>query len=302
MKKIRLPHGNRSGKIQRFNSLYLRLRSKFFILFLLLVLLPIAVLYAAAAFHVRSLAEENACKSAQAGILQDKTAICRYLDEMVQAAGSVRKKCERKTADGSSLTGNAAGSSFLETTARTVLTPGQYKALSAIYLIRDNKIAAFCGPDAEKAVINAPQSQQWYRDILKKPGDVYVLGTVQRFYEAGRNRPVFCIAEALSDTPKASTDILLFDFDYSFLTAFLGSDDHTNRQSPKKIILDFNGNTLYSTDPAKLTIADEPLQQAIGNNKSGFTELDYNGFRYYLTFIRYPDLKWTLSTSTPHPM
>ena len=292
-------HLKTPGKLPKVSGLYLRLRSRFTLYFFLLVLLPAFIVSFAAYFHIRSLVEEKAYHAAIASIAQEKTSMGKYIGELnlaVSASGAALESTADKV-----IAGDENISYTLKNVIEEYLTPGQLKALSASYLISGGEIKAAYGRDAATAAINSPASQKWFVKAVEQPDLVHVIGTMQRFYAEGKNQAVFSMAKVLSDPlDRNAPAVLLFDFDYSLLTDFIGGIAVTEIEASERMILDFEGNVLFSLNQGKLTTTvDESIQEAIGDVEKGFQRIIYNNKNYYMSYARYPEFSWIFIDLNP---
>ncbi len=302
MKAFHMRYSKTPGKIPKVSSLYLKLRSRFTLYFFLLILFPCMLVSAAAYFHTRSVIEEKAYAAALASIAQEKSSIQKYIGELKLSVNALAEKLEPNTH--SSINGAAGSQNLSIQLAKAIeenLTAGHQRALSAAYIINGSGIKASYGSDANTAAINSPSSQQWFYTAVSNPDVVYVLGTMQRFYAEGKNKAVFSMAKSLSNLSSENIQtVLLFDFDYSLLTDYAGSSDSTENTAAERLIIDFEGNVLYSRDRGKLTAqADEAVQDAIVNVDKGFKPIIYKNRSYYMTYVRYPGLNWTFVDLNP---
>lgn len=294
-------------KTPKFSHLYLRLRSRFTLYFFLLIVIPYVLLSTFIYFHTRTLMEEKAYETALTGITQEQNSIGKYIGELVLALNTSADSL--RPSDRAGLTASRSPvrqSAILEAMVDDILSAGQLKALSAVYLINGGRVRASFGPDADQAVISEPSSQQWFLDALDDPGSIQLLGTMQRFYAKGENKTVICMAKALGGSPMAVDGIvLLFDFDYSLITDYLGNTWSSADYAPvarrsDRLILDYGGNILYCSNPGRLTTkADNALLSAIGDGASGFKRLNYNDGDQYITYTRYPKFCWTFIDMKP---
>jgi len=306
MKFSRLRYSKTPIKTPGFSQLYLKLRSRFTLYFLLLVLLPCLIFAAVIYFHTRRLMEDKAKEAALESIAYERAAVGRYLGELELALDAAGSSINESAQDRLLHISAMEKQSFpLSAMVGDVFLPVQQKALSAVYIIAGDGIKASYGPDADQSVISNPSSQQWFYDAVNNPDTVYMLGTVQRFYAEGKSKTVLCAARALksivSPRPKA---VLLFDFNYSLLTDILDSSDESGspvlKDSSRRLILDYEGNILYSKDRRKLTTkADESLQRAVETMNEGFMRYNPDGVEYYLTYVRYPAFKWIFIDLNP---
>lgn len=302
----RLRYNKTSIKTPRFSQLYLKLRSRFTLYFLLLVLLPCLIFTAVIYFHSRRLIEGMAKEAALESIAYENAAVDRYLGELELALDSAGSSINDSAQDRLISINSIEKQSFsLSAMVRDNFLPGQEKALSAVYLITDDGIKASYGPDADQSVMSNPSSQQWYNNAVNNPDTVHMLGTVQRFYAEGKNKTVLCAARALksidSSEPKA---VLLFDFNYSLLTDILDNSAESGspilKDSSQRLILDYEGNILYSQDRRKLTTkVNESLQRTVKMLNEGFTRYSLDGVWYYMTYVKYPAFNWIFIDLNP---
>lgn len=297
----------KTNKTFRLSHLYLKLRSQFTLYFFLLVLLPSIIFTVALYFHTRRLMEDKAGENAMTSLSREKAAVVKYFGELEvalnAAADSMPAALKSRLSAMASLDKQSAGLTAL---INETFTPSQKKALSAVYFITDSGIKASCGPDADYSVISDPSSQQWFYDAVNDTGTVMRLGTVQRFYQEGASKAVLCFAIALNNSGNTGIPaVLLFDFSYSILTDFLYSyPDNTGapvlNNKSHRMIIDHEGNILYSEDPGKLTaMADEPLYDAVKTMDEGFMRFSANGAGYYLTYTKYPAFNWIFIDLAP---
>jgi two-component system sensor histidine kinase YesM len=93
---------------------------------------------------------------------------------------------------------------------------------------------------------------------------------------------------------------MLVDFNYSLLSDFTSYKTSSENNSSERLIIDFEGNVLYSRNRGKLTISvDEAIQEAVGNADCGFRRIMYNNRNYYMTYARYQELGWTFIDLNP---
>lgn len=302
MKPFHMLYSKTPSKIPKVSSMYLKLRSRFTFYFFLLVLIPCIIVSTAVYFHTRSLMEEKAYDTALASIAREKTSIEKYIDELKLAVGSVDDAFNPKVNNSISGTGEGENLSLLlKGMVEANLTPGQQQALSAVYLLNGNEMKAIYGQDANTAAINSPLSQQWYFDTVNNPNVVHVLGTMQRFYAEGKNKAVFCMAKSLSNISSINSQaVLLYDFDYSLLTDFTGHATLTENIAAERLIIDYEGNVLFSQNQGELTTAvDEAIQGAVENIDKGHQRIFYKNKNYFMTYVRYPGLNWTFIDLNP---
>ena len=306
MKISRLRYSKTPIKTPRFSQLYLKLRSRFTLYFLLLILLPCIITATIIYFHTRELMEEKAETAALENIAHEQAAIGRYLSELglaLDAVGNSMNTFEQvrllniNTLEKQSFSLSAViGENF---------TLSQQKALSAVYFITADGIKASYGPDADQSVISNPSSQQWFYDAIDEPDTVHILGTVQRFYAEGKSKAVLCAAKALKSIGAAEPKVvLLFDFNYSLLADILDNSDKTDnpvlKNSSQRLVIDYEGNILYSKDRRKLTTkADDSLQRTVELLYQGFTRYRMDTNEYYLTYVQYPTFKWIFIDLNP---
>ena len=302
MKPFHMLYSKVPSKISKVSSLYLKLRSRFTLNFFLLVLLPYMIVSTAAYFHTRSLIEKNTYDAAIASISQEKNSIEKYIDELKLSVDIAADDLEPKALNSVNGTGGVENLSLqLRNAIEENLTPGQLQSLSAAYLIYSSEKQASYGPDADTATISSPATQQWFYDTVNDPAAVHVLGTMQRFYAEGKSKAVFCMAKSLSSPVDVNSQaVLLFDFDYSLFTDFTGSAALAENTAAERLIIDFEGNVLFSREQGKLTTAaDEAVQEAVGNVDKGFRRIIYKNRSYYMSYVRYSGLNWTFVDLNP---
>lgn len=305
MKLFGLQYYKSPIKTPRFSHLYLKLRSQFTLYFLLLVLIPCFTTAVIVYFHTRGLMEDKAREAALESIAYEKAAVGRYLGELELALGAAVDSIphpEQKRLINAAVTEKQ--SHPLSDIIDDNFTPGQQKALSAVYFITNDGVKASFGPDADQAAISNPSSAQWFYDAASDPSTVRQLGAMQRFYSEGKNKTVLCAARSLKGIGGVDSQVvLLFDFNYSMLTDFLSGSFKTNdsvSSSSQRMIIDFNGNILYSKDQGKLTIkADDSLLNAMSTINQGFIRHHHDGVDYYLTYVKYPAFNWIFIDLNP---
>jgi sensor histidine kinase YesM len=301
MKPLHIQFGKKPDKAPRVSGMYMRLRSRFTAYFFLLVLLPTILFAAAAYFHTRSIAEENAFNLASASIEQEKAVMERTIGDLKFAANASAVSLTALIQDSSNRTGIRAELSVpLKNSIEKNMSSVQLHSLSAAYVITEDGIKASYGSDADTAAINSPASQQWFHSAVTKPDAVQVLGTIQRFYAGGKSKVVFCMAHAIPGSQGAEAQsVLLFDFSYDLLTGAVDIAP-AGRIATERLILDLEGNILYSRDQGKLTTAvDETIKETMGSTENGFKRISLGGNSYYMTYFRYPSLSWVFIDLTP---
>jgi two-component system sensor histidine kinase YesM len=301
MKPLHMHFGKKPDKAPRVSSMYMRLRSRFTVYFFLLVLLPYILFAVAAYFQTRSIVEENAFNLASASIEQEKAAIERYVRDLKLAANASAVSLAAAIQDGRNGTGiRAALSATLKNSIEENMTFVQLHTLSAAYVITQDGIKASYGADADTAAINSPASQQWFHNAVMKPDAVQILGTIQRFYAGGENKVVFCMAQAIPGSRGTEAQsVLLFDFSYDLFTDAVDIAP-AEGIATERLIVDFEGNILYSRDQGKLTTAvDETIKEDIGSTGNGFKRISLGGNSCYMTYFRYPSLSWVFIDLNP---
>lgn len=309
MKHFGFIHSKTPTMAPKFSHLYLRLRSRFVLYFFLLILFPYVLLSTVIYLHTRTLMEEKAQEAALTGITQEQNSIGKYINELILALDTSTESLQTseltQLSGSPSMSGNRQ-SVFLEAMLRDILSAGQLKALSAVYLIDSEGVMASYGPDADTATISDPASQQWFSDAVNGPGSVRLLGTVQRFYAGGDSKMVLSATKSLgSGTGAGNREVLLFDFDYRLITDYLSNtwgsaSGETAVRRSQRLILDNGGNIIYCSNPGRLTTkADSVLLEVVGSETPGFKSIYYNGSDWYLTYSRYPKLNWTFIDLKP---
>ncbi len=287
------------------SRLYMRLKSRITVYFVIMVILPSVAAALIIHFHTRSLMAQASHEAALARISGEINYIGYCLKELELAIdSSVSSISPQQLSRLLTDDGRSGSNDILAAMADKYLSPAQRKSLSSIYVISPEGIMASYGPDADKAVISGPSSQKWFRDALESQGEVLMLGTVQRFYAEGRNQLVFCAARS-ADSDGDTGAVFLFDFNHRLLTDFLGAPENgtsSGRQSgsAERLILDKDGYILYSRDEGDLASkVSEPVLAGIGEGQEGFGRIRYNGGDYYMTYIKYPEFNWVFIDLVP---
>ncbi|MGE5612815.1 MAG: sensor histidine kinase [Bacillota bacterium] len=331
-------HGKSPDKAPRVSTLYLKLRSRLSLYFLLLIALPFFFALAAAYFNARSRAEEAALETALARISQEKNSIGIRLEELelsISAAAdalSGTRPAAKNTllGDTGAATKNAlsedngaavkarspviifdspdeiSSSTYITPLYATIpevirrtLTPGQQNALSGVYLVDGSNIKASYGPDSSHASISDPSSQKWFHDAVKNPDKVIIIGTVQRFYRDGAAKVVLCAAKSLYDGSDSPVNPVVLLFDFNY--SFLADFLRTaDGTKAERLITDYEGNILYCQDTGKLaTMVDDAILEIIGSGDEGFGRIRYNNAYYYMTYSKYPGPGWIFIDLNP---
>lgn len=314
MKPLHVKHGKASDKMPRVSRLYLKLRSRLSLYFLLLIVLPFFIVLAAVYFSSQSQAVEAARDNALIRITQETHSIGICLEELelsISAAADALSGAEASATAGTPVMAGgrpakvstssylAHASAAMPDVIRENLTPGQLSALSAVYLLAGNDIKAAYGPDAANASISSPSSQKWFSDAVKNPDKTVLIGTVQRFYREGASKVVLSAAKFLQggDNSSVNSAVLLFDFNYSLLAGFIKASGGLKTE---RLITDYEGNILYCQDTGKLaTTVDDTLLEAIGGAGEGFGQIKYNSGDYYMTYVKHPDFNWIFIDLNP---
>lgn len=308
MKMLPARFSKASRKSQSFSKLYMRLKSRITMYFFLFVLIPSVLTVAILYYHTRSLVEEMSYNAAVSRISQEKELIGKYLDELKLSIYTAASTMDE--ADAYYLASTSTGKrspEILSAMIKDNFLPVQQNALSAVYVIDEGGINAAYGPDSANAAISSPASQKWFADAAADTESVVMLGTVQRFYSEGVNKIVLSAAKSLTDGnapgPRA---VLLFDFNYSLLSDFLtvsngyDNDPLTGHTPAERLILDRDGNLLYSRNKGRLTTkADEAILSAMGTGDKNFVAVKYDGSDYFMTYTNYADTDWTFIDLNP---
>jgi|GEM_PF-625174 len=296
-----------SRKMPNISRLYMRMKSRITVFFVLLVILPSIIAASAIYIHTRSLIEEKIHEASLLIISKENDYISSRLKELELSVDSFVSSLSGQDINYLVLLRQnyRSDTDILENAAARYLSAVQLKALSAVYIIDGSGVIASFGPDAEQAVISDPSSQEWFSDALENKDRALVLGTVQRFYEQGVDKLVLSIARSIESGNAQA--VVLFDFDHSLITDYLeiqsnNSSDGLTDPGSGRIITNDDGVILYSSDRGKITTkAPEQLLNAVSEEDSGFGKISYNSGKYYLTYIRYPELSWTFMDLVPAP-
>lgn len=302
MKPFHLQYSKTADKMPKASHLYMKLRSRLSLYFFVLIILPFAITTIMVNIHMQKLMEEKTYESSLASIIQEKNSIKKYIGELEMALNASPTALPAASQVALARTNEIEKQSFpLKEMIRKILSPAQEKALSSVYFLNRTGITASYGPDSDQAAISNPTSQQWFFEAVKNPDSVLILGTVQRFYAEGLNKAVLCAAKAFNTgTETNSQVVLLFDFNYSLLTDALYVEEIAKGSSSERQIIDFEGNLLFCRNQGQLTAkADGSILNAIDNADSEFKRIHYRGDEYYMTYLRYPDFKWTFIALNP---
>jgi two-component system sensor histidine kinase YesM len=294
-------------KTPNISRLYMKMKSRITLLFVLLVMLPSLITASVIYLHTRSLMEEKTYESALSRISKENGYIGSCLEELQSAVDLYVRSIGPDHMDRIAAQPNdSPTSALLAEMAGKHLSPAHQKALSGVYIIDATGIRAAYGPDAKSAVISDPSAQKWFRDALENRDLVYMLGTVQRFYANGVSKIVLSAAKsALSGTRNGRDHVMLFDFNQSLISDFLkvesaGPADAPSGIGAERIIIDRDGCILYSRDEGKLSAkASDQLLSAISDKDSDFLKIYYNGSRHFMTYVRYPEHGWTFIDLVP---
>jgi two-component system sensor histidine kinase YesM len=308
MKTFPVHFGKASRKSQSISRLYMRLKSRITMYFFLLVVLPAVLTLTLLYFHTCSLTEEMSYNAAVSRISQEKEYIWKRLDELKLSVNAAVSSIDTSDADYlANVSMGTRSRDILSAMINDSFSPVQQNALSAVYVLNANGINAAYGPDSEQAVISSPSSQKWFETAAADSRSVVLIGTMQRFYSQGANNMVLSAAKALNGIAgTGSPTVLLFDFNYSLLSDFVsvsgenGPSGLTEQPTAGRLILDREGNILYSSDKKKLTTkADEAIISAMENGDKNFIEVNFNNSDYFMTYIDYSDPDWTFIDLNP---
>lgn len=287
------------------SRLYMRLKSRITLYFIIMVILPSVAVALIIHVHTRSLMVQASREAALARISNENNYIGYCLKELELAIDSSVSSISRNQL-ARLLAGADRGenSDILGSMVEKCLSPAQIKSLSAVFVADPEGIRTSYGPDADKAVISNPSSQKWFRDALENRGKVLMLGTVQRFYAEGKSQLVFSAARSAGPGDAAGA-VFVFDFSHGLLTDFLGAPDNgqaSGRQagSAERLILDKDGYILYSRDEGALSSrASEQILAGISDGQEGFGRVRYNGIDCYMTYVKYPEFDWVFIDLVP---
>ena len=301
MKPFAFFFGRKSYKTPRISKLYLKLRSKFTAFFFLMVMLPFLAFITAAYFYSMSALVKNTYEMSLLNLEQEKNSISGYLKDLSAPVASLSGDAYLTglLQQGRSPASSDKADAKLAQIASDHFTAGQLEKLAAVYIIQKDEIIASYDRKNEKAAINNPSSQDWYKKALASPSEIRILGTTQRFYSEGRSATVFALAKGFEEAQYGSNPaVLLLDFDFDLLSGIaepgVGFDYREDR-----LIVDENGKVLYSKDPDMLTISlDEGLLSRVQNAR-GSGRTVYRGQNVYMTYARFPELPWTFISMIP---
>ena len=282
-----LLRNKKSYKTPRISRLYLQLRSRFAVLFFLLILLPFIFFMFASYLHAKDTLEKNTCEMNTNNLRQLGKSMETLVGELVSTADAAA--------------GDPGASSDVKGAVSGHIAPGLSGSLAGAYLFDGGKITAYYVRDGYTAIFSNPSAQQWYKNAVKAPLSTTVYGTNQRFYSGGKSAMVFSVARTMGNGKNgASPAVLLLDFDYSLIEQTIMPDIKTNT-GEIRILADQNNIVMCSPVASALTIAlDAEISGRLGIQKEGFAELDSGSEKYYATFVRtqYPD-NWTLISLIP---
>lgn len=294
---------SKNNNIPRVSRLYLKMRSKFAVSFLFLILLPFIAFMVFAYIQSKAALEHNTYEINTRIINQLESAVRNLLDKLDASTLSCASDPDiynimvNTSENGASMTDI---SNKLNNIVLKHLTPELYKDFCGIYIIRENKILAAYDKNKEPAIISNPSSQSWFKEAVGNPAETLILGTSQRFYEKGENIPVFPTAKVINSLSDKTPSVMLIDFDYSILADMLNPVDASGNLLEERIITDDKNTVLFSNDQKIVTLAlDTKISDIIGEREHGFTRLNYDGEDRYMTFARYSNLSWTFISMLP---
>lgn len=293
-----------SRKAPGISRLYMRLKSRITLYFVLMVMLPSIAVSLVIYMHTRSLMVQSSYEASLTRISKENDYIGYCLGELELAIDSSVSSISAQQLIQMLRTPNEeSNEDMLAVVAASCLSPAQWKSLSAIYVTDPEGIRASYGPEADKAVISDPSSRRWFTDALDNGGKVLMLGTVQRFYAEGESRLVFSAAKSISHGDVRA--VVLFDFNHSLLTDFLRDpvrDPASDRQpgNAERLILDKDGYVLYSRDEGMLTAkASEAILARISDKQQDFSRIRYNDSDYYMAYMKYSEFNWIFIDLVP---
>lgn len=269
---------NKSYQTPRVSRLYLQLRSKFAISFLLLIIVPFMFFIYAAYIHSKSILEKDTWEMNVKVLRYNEKTFYKLLGDLTSAANAL-------AADPNVLPG-------LKDAMSKNLDTALMSRLEGAYIIDGNNVVASWQKDGDTPVFNNPTARSWFVSAAADPSSTFIYGTNQRFYAKGRNTMVFSVARAIGNG-STSPRILLLDFDYLLLQEIMEPAAGSNNDE-EIILTDRNNTVMYSTNAASLTI---PLESGIlesaASQRNGLVSLGVGKSKRLMTYITSDDKNWT---------
>lgn len=171
-------------------------------------------------------------------------------------------------------------------------TDMNFQSLSVIsaYLLRDSQVyTLYCKYNASVSIKNVFE-KSWYQDAVKNPERIEFIGTSLQFYSQSWEEYVFSAAKVLVD-PMTGKDmgLLLVDFDYATLASVINKSNNfghkgdlyiINQGSPDKMNFSSGNAIMYCKSSSLLTSSlDEGILKALGRSSGTYLRnIDGKGY------------------------
>ena len=271
---------NKSYQTPRVSRLYLQLRSKFAISFLLLILVPFIFFIYAAYIHSKSVLEKSTWEMSVKILQYNEKAFQKLLDDLTMAANTSA--------------GDPKALSDLKNTLQKNLNPSLAARLEGAYIVSGDKVATSWQRDEDTPVFNSPSTQSWFVNASANPEAACIQGTNQRFYTEGKNTMVFSIARAIGNGgDRIPAPVLLLDFDYKLLQDIMEPVPDPNTVE-ERILVNRNNTVMYSTNVSSLTLPlDNVILEGTEGQRQGLVHLGAGKSKRLMSYIFSVDRNWT---------
>lgn len=276
---------NKSYQTPRISRLYLQLRSKFALSFLLLILVPFLLFLYASYIHSKTVLEKNTWEMSVNILKYNEKALYKLLEELAIGTDAV--------ADDPVIWLHLQSALFSNFNSATAAK------FEGAYIFEGDNITAAWQKENQAPVFNKPSTQKWFVKAAANPSSAYICGTNQRFYSEGKNAMVFSVACSIRSESSTSPLILLIDFDFRLLEDIM--EPAKDSFSGEKVILADSTNTvIYSTDTSSLTLPlDNEMVKIASSMKRGLVPHGTGKTRELLTCIVSEDGNWTFIRIIP---
>ncbi len=277
MKSLNPIYKKKAFKLSGSSSrLYLIMRSKFILSFLLLILIPLFVF--GAVMQVKgsfSLIDQNSkqiiyefdnyisCIESFFNVSSKNESLLSLMEELPDNPNQLDTRSYTKAQE--ILLDTASGIQNLN--------------ITGIYFLRNQQPYTVYCKYYTPTLIDNMFKKNWYADAVKNPQKVKFIGTSLKFFGQGDKEYVFSAAKAIKDQSGKEIGVLLVDFNYHTLDDIIKKSNYFSdmgdlyiiNQEPSNKADSPPGNTImYCKSDSLLTAPlDEGIQQALNNTSHG---------------------------------
>lgn len=248
---------NRNGML--YNKVYLNLRSKFFLVFFLLVIVPFLILGFVAYQRSKAAVEHNYSSLSASNIRQTSLIIDTYLDDIKHFADALSKNPVLLKALVKEIAVNKDAEKNLNINFKSPITSiyGEMnsKLESIFFITAQHTYNLYAKTSNNSLPEESSFSDYTYRTAVNKPEVCNLIGTNLRFYKGGAYSYVISVSKAVKSPETGEIlGVYLMDFSYDSLAGLLRVQKSKEFKGSQLYITDNGNNVMYSTDKGLLTL------------------------------------------------